>query len=224
MLAKAEPYTERTTKGAKTYYRARFAGFDRDDALAADAGAQEAFYREARLASSLVHDNIVSIIGRGDPKSYSTRAGAMAYCVADEDKTAFRRFHEALYKNQPEETAATFPDNAKLLEYARQSGYGRNPASYDLDYRLAAFGLKSDHVPGWELLVASNRPDIVSAEDFIQPGQKLRIPDEANVAVIEVVPKGPASIAGLLVGEGAALAAAILEHLLERGEIGRAHV
>ncbi|KAB7757937.1 DsbA family protein [Mycolicibacterium mucogenicum] len=71
--------------------------------------------------------NIVSIIGRGDPKSYSTRAGAMAYCVADEDKAAFRRFHEALYKNQPEETAASFPDNAKLLEYARQSGVAVGP-------------------------------------------------------------------------------------------------
>jgi D-alanyl-D-alanine carboxypeptidase len=29
---KAEPYIERTVKGAKTYYRARFAGFDRDQA------------------------------------------------------------------------------------------------------------------------------------------------------------------------------------------------
>ena len=35
MLKKADPYTERTTKGEKTYYRARFAGFDRDQAEAA---------------------------------------------------------------------------------------------------------------------------------------------------------------------------------------------
>ncbi len=34
MLKKAAPYTERTTKGEKTYYRARFAGFDRDQAEA----------------------------------------------------------------------------------------------------------------------------------------------------------------------------------------------
>ena len=33
-LEKAEPYIERTVKGAKTYYRARFAGFDRDQAEA----------------------------------------------------------------------------------------------------------------------------------------------------------------------------------------------
>ena len=35
MLNKADPYTERTIKGEKTYYRARFAGFDRDQAEAA---------------------------------------------------------------------------------------------------------------------------------------------------------------------------------------------
>jgi D-alanyl-D-alanine carboxypeptidase len=33
-LEKAEPYIERTVKGVKTYYRARFAGFDRDQAEA----------------------------------------------------------------------------------------------------------------------------------------------------------------------------------------------
>ena len=35
VLDKAEAYIERTVKGAKTYYRARFAGFDRDQAEAA---------------------------------------------------------------------------------------------------------------------------------------------------------------------------------------------
>jgi D-alanyl-D-alanine carboxypeptidase len=35
VLKKAEPYIERTVKGAKTYYRARFAGFDHDQAEAA---------------------------------------------------------------------------------------------------------------------------------------------------------------------------------------------
>jgi D-alanyl-D-alanine carboxypeptidase len=35
ILDKADPYTERTVKGDKTYYRARFAGFDRDHAIAA---------------------------------------------------------------------------------------------------------------------------------------------------------------------------------------------
>jgi D-alanyl-D-alanine carboxypeptidase len=35
LLGHADPYTERTTKGEKTYFRARFAGFDRDRAEAA---------------------------------------------------------------------------------------------------------------------------------------------------------------------------------------------
>ena len=34
VLEKAEAYIERTVKGAKTYYRARFAGFDREQAEA----------------------------------------------------------------------------------------------------------------------------------------------------------------------------------------------
>jgi D-alanyl-D-alanine carboxypeptidase len=34
LLGKADPYTERTVKGEKTFYRARFAGFDRDSAHA----------------------------------------------------------------------------------------------------------------------------------------------------------------------------------------------
>jgi murein DD-endopeptidase MepM/ murein hydrolase activator NlpD len=39
------------------------------------------------------------------------------------------------------------------------------------------FGLETtEDVANWELLVASNKPDIVSEDDFIQPGQKLRIP------------------------------------------------
>ena len=34
LFSKAEAYIERTIKGAKTYYRARFAGFDRNQAQA----------------------------------------------------------------------------------------------------------------------------------------------------------------------------------------------
>jgi murein DD-endopeptidase MepM/ murein hydrolase activator NlpD len=45
----------------------------------------------------------------------------------------------------------------------------------------ADFGLKSEHMPSWELLVASNKPDIISADDFLQPGQKLRIPTRNGI-------------------------------------------
>jgi protein-disulfide isomerase len=65
--------------------------------------------------------NMVSILDRqGD--GYSTRAANAAYCVAEESKDAFRRFHAALYAQQPEEGVGPFPDNARLIEIARQAG------------------------------------------------------------------------------------------------------
>jgi len=66
---------------------------------------------------------MVSILDRqGD--GYSTRASSAAYCVADESTDAFRRFHAALYAQQPEEGVGPFPDNARLVEVARQAGAG----------------------------------------------------------------------------------------------------
>ena len=47
-------------------------------------------------------------------KLIDTGAVAAAYCVADESIDAFRRFHAALYAQQPEETATVFPDNGRL--------------------------------------------------------------------------------------------------------------
>jgi protein-disulfide isomerase len=67
--------------------------------------------------------NMVAILNsQGD--GYSSRAGNAAYCVADEDKAAFRRFHEALYTKelQPAEGSGNYPDNARLTEIARQAG------------------------------------------------------------------------------------------------------
>lgn len=43
------------------------------------------------------------------------------------------------------------------------------------------FGLRSASVPGWELLTASNKPDIVSADQPILVGQKLRVPVRSGV-------------------------------------------
>ena len=50
---------------------------------------------------------------------------AAAYCVADESIDAFRRFHAALYAAAARrERGATIPDNARLIEVARQAGAG----------------------------------------------------------------------------------------------------
>jgi len=66
---------------------------------------------------------MVSILDRqGD--GYSSRSSNAAYCVADASTDAFRRFHAALYAQQPEEGVGPFPDNARLIEVARQAGVG----------------------------------------------------------------------------------------------------
>jgi protein-disulfide isomerase len=68
--------------------------------------------------------DMVSILDSPRTQNYSSRAGAAAYCVADESIEAFRRFHTALYSTsiQPSEAGTSFPDNARLIELARESG------------------------------------------------------------------------------------------------------
>jgi protein-disulfide isomerase len=67
---------------------------------------------------------MVSILNSRANDDYSTRAANAAYCVADESKEAFSRFHSTLFAMQPEEGAGGAPDNAKLIETARQAGAG----------------------------------------------------------------------------------------------------
>ena len=75
-----------------------------------DSGAVAADYYMVSILNSRLNDN------------YSTRAANAAYCVADESKEAFTRFHSALFAMQPEEGAGGAPDNARLIETARQAG------------------------------------------------------------------------------------------------------
>jgi len=68
--------------------------------------------------------HMVAILDRPQNDNYSSRAGAAAYCVADESIEAFRRFHTALYTEelQPSEIGTQFPDDKRLIELARQAG------------------------------------------------------------------------------------------------------
>jgi protein-disulfide isomerase len=68
--------------------------------------------------------SMVAILDSSKNQNYSSRAGAAALCVADESMDAFRRFHTALFTTaiQPDERGTSFPDNAKLIEIARQAG------------------------------------------------------------------------------------------------------
>ena len=67
---------------------------------------------------------MVAILDRPLTQDYSSRAANAAYCVADESTDAFQRFHDALFQEQPAEGGATYPDNARLTELARQAGAG----------------------------------------------------------------------------------------------------
>ncbi len=67
---------------------------------------------------------MVAILDSASNQHYSSRAAAAAYCVADESIEAFRRFHAALFSKdiQPAELGKDFPDNARLIELAREAG------------------------------------------------------------------------------------------------------
>jgi protein-disulfide isomerase len=65
---------------------------------------------------------MVAILDTSANQNYSSRAANAAYCVADENKDAFRRFHTALFMQQPIEGSGNAPDNARLIEVARQAG------------------------------------------------------------------------------------------------------
>lgn len=68
--------------------------------------------------------SMVAILDSPRNKDYPARAGAAAYCIADESIDAFRRFHTALFSKdiQPAETDSSFPDNMRLVELAREAG------------------------------------------------------------------------------------------------------
>lgn len=65
---------------------------------------------------------MVGILDRPQNNNYPSRAGGAAYCVADESVDAFKRFHSALFAQQPSEMGTSYPDNAQLVELARQAG------------------------------------------------------------------------------------------------------
>ena len=71
--------------------------------------------------AAAVDYNMVAILNKMSG-GYSGRAANAAYCVADENKDAFVRFHAALFAQQPAEGSGTGPDNAQLIETARQAG------------------------------------------------------------------------------------------------------
>jgi len=75
----------------------------------------------AKSGAAAVDYNMLAILNKISG-GYSERAANAAYCVADENKEAFERFHSALFVQQPEEGSGSGPDNDRLIETARQAG------------------------------------------------------------------------------------------------------
>jgi protein-disulfide isomerase len=98
-----------------------------EDFLCPVCGAFESMYAQTinQLIDSgqiAVDYTLVSVLGQHKTSSYSVRAGAAGYCVADADTAAFRRFHAALFANQPDELGTSFPGDDQLIAQAAAAG------------------------------------------------------------------------------------------------------
>lgn len=116
-------------------------------------------------------------------KGYSTRAANAGYCVGDENKDAFMRFHSALFAQQPEEGSGSGPDNAALIETARQAGVTGGVAD------CVNRGKYNDMIKG--LVAASNlsaTPTIRLNGEEISPAK----PEELISKVVSIVGPVPA--------------------------------
>jgi protein-disulfide isomerase len=120
--------------------------------------------------------HMVAILDRPG-RDYSSRAGAAAYCVADQSIDAFRRFKAALYAHQPSESAATFPDNAALIDTARRAGAG--PAAdciNDDTYTAMVAGMA-------EMTNVTHTPTVrINGQDF-----ELSTPDALVASIKELI-------------------------------------
>ena len=67
------------------------------------------------------------------------------------------------------------------------------------------FRMQSKDVLGWELLVASNKPDLTNADDYIQPGQKLRIPTASGLVHTVILDETVGDLADLFDVSSAAI-------------------
>ena len=128
---------------------------------------------------------MVSILNSAANDNYSTRSANAGYCVAEEDKSpakeAFRRFHTALFVQQPAEGAPA-PGDPALIETARQAGVGGGVAS------CVNAGNFSDMVDG--LAKAANinsTPSVrINGEDY-----EFSTPDALLAKVKEIVGNVP---------------------------------
>ncbi len=125
---------------------------------------------------------MVSILNATN-KGYSMRAANAAYCVGDENKEAFVRFHSALFAQQPIEGSGSGPDNAALIETARQAGVSGTVAE------CINSGKYDDMVKG---LAAASK--ITATPTIRLNGQDISpaTPEELTAKVVQIVGPVPA--------------------------------
>ncbi|MCW2557354.1 MAG: rane protein, partial [Mycobacterium sp.] len=140
--------------------------------------------------------HMVAILDRPN-RDYSSRAGAAAYCVADEYIDAFRRFKTALYAHQP---AESFPDNAALIDLARQAGAGDatadciNADTYTGMVSGMAAATNVEHTPtvrinGQDYELSTPDALVASIEQLVPPVASLA--PLVHLPVASLAPGGP---------------------------------
>jgi protein-disulfide isomerase len=142
---------------------------------------------------------MVAILDRPN-RDYSSRAGAAAYCVADESIDTFRRFKTALYAHQPSERAASFPDDAALIDMARQAGAGDaaadciNSGTYTAMVAGMADATNVEHTPtvrinGQDYELTTPDALVASIEQLVPPVASLA--PVVHPTVASLAPGGP---------------------------------
>jgi protein-disulfide isomerase len=122
------------------------------------------------LISSYVDDGLVRVeyhpmafLDEASSTRYSTRALNAAGCVLDTTPSAFEKFHDLLFANQPAENTAGLPDS-KLVELAKQAGAGDvSQCVKDLTYE------------GWTKAVTdqASKDGVVSTPTVMVAGKKI---------------------------------------------------
>ncbi|WP_081769532.1 DsbA family protein [Nocardia nova] len=81
----------------------------------------------------------ISFLDRASSTNYSSRAANASACVAEADMSKWFSWHQAMFKNQPEENSAGLPDD-RLIAIAREQGVnGQGAADCIANQKYADF-------------------------------------------------------------------------------------
>lgn len=104
----------------------------------------------------------ISFLDRASRNKFSSRAANAALCVLDEGGvTAYKKFHDTVYENQPEENTAG-PEDAVLKDWAGQAGVSGAGSCID----TAAYG------PWLDKALSAAKDDGFSGTPWVRIGGK----------------------------------------------------